>query len=127
MSQLKETQMKGNIKKLAVFVIVAVLAMFIVVAAASAWWPARNALWGQYAVTGGGACVSCPPGTIDITKDVFLLGGCTNYSPDVVEGVYTFYTNNTGTFKGTLRILMFDAAGVPLFGASMDTEWTFKY
>jgi len=119
--------MRANMKKLAVLVAVFSVAIFMTVAMASAVDPKwKKGIEGEYAVTGGGACVSCPPGAIDITKDNFLLIGCGGYSPDVVEGVYKFHRNGTGTFKGKLWILIFDTKG-PFFGASADTEWTFNY
>jgi hypothetical protein len=119
--------MRANMKKLAMYVAVFSVVMFMTVATASAGdqiW--KKSIEGEYAVTGGGACVSCDPGAIDITNDNFFLTKCGGYSPDVVEGVYKFHRNGTGTFKGKLGILIF-ATGGPLFGASADTEWTFNY
>ena len=54
--------MKGNVKKLAVFVTVAALSLFVVVATASAGPKDDHALKGQYAFSGPGHCVVSPAG-----------------------------------------------------------------
>ena len=48
--------MKGNMKKLVLFVVIATIAIFTVVAMATAGDNHQNAIRGQYAATGGGTC-----------------------------------------------------------------------
>ena len=55
--------MKDNIKKLAVFVMIIALAIFMAVATASAdRQKYRKTLHGEYAFTGSGACTLAPTG-----------------------------------------------------------------
>jgi hypothetical protein len=77
--------MKGKIKKLALFVMIAAMAIFMAVAAASAWWPFRYAISGQYAVTG--------------------FSSCDPASPGIMEADYTFRLDGTGSIRGVGRSL----------------------
>jgi len=118
--------MKGNTKKLAVLVSISVLLLFAiaVMASASEKGKGRHALWGQYAVTGGGACFSGEFNPSDWTATNPAL---TMFSPDVIEGVYTFYRDGTGVFDGTARVLIIAPGGAPQFGGSQDLHWDFNY
>jgi hypothetical protein len=86
-------QMKGNIKKLAVFVMIAAMALFMGVATASADGRNSHLLRGTYAFTGSGNCV------VHITEtgvNLFTL-------IQIWEGEYKFDGRGSGSFKGTLR------------------------
>ena len=92
--------MKGNIKKLAVFVIIASIAMF--TAVAMAWADdhhGKNTIHGEYAVTGGMSCLVTPSG---------FNGNLTPTDPTTVgsnsitfQGTSTFKRNGTGSFDST--------------------------
>jgi hypothetical protein len=79
-SRKKEIQMNGIIKKLAVIVMLAAMAIFMAMATASAWWPFRNAISGQFAVTG--------------------FSSCNPDSPGIMEADYTFRIDGTGSISG---------------------------
>ncbi len=113
--------MRGNIKNLTLFVIVATIAMFIVVALASADPKDDNALQGQYAFTGPGNCVVSPTGfganyVPNPPGDVFAAN-------QIWEGVYTFSRDGSGSINAVVR--SFDLPG---FGLGIaDITWEFKY
>jgi hypothetical protein len=94
--------MKGNIKKLAVFVMIAATVMFTVVAMASAGPTIHLPIQGQYVYTGTGNCLISPTGFTDyVPKDpaqAFL-------STLVLNGVYTFQKKGTGSFKQDARFV----------------------
>ena len=120
-SRKKEIQMKGNGKKLAVFVIVAAMAMFMVVAMASADPQDDHALKGQYAFSGPGQCVVSPTGfgANYIPNDPALVFA----SPQIWEGVYTFNRDGSGSLKASHR--SFDIPGFAL--ATSNISWDFEY
>ena len=104
--------MKGNAKKVAVFVSVVAIAMFIAVPMASAhdsWW--KMLIRGEYAFTGSGAC---------------LIGG--SVGPNTWEGVYTFNYNGTGKMEALNRFVETanPAVGGPAAG-SANISWEFTY
>ena len=86
--------MKGNIKKLAVFVMIAAIAIFTVVAMASAGPPFYRALRGQYAATGGGTAILAPLG---FGSNLTPNGppGAYMFQTFSIEGVYTFERDGT--------------------------------
>lgn len=110
--------MKANIKRLAVFVIIAAIAMFIVVGIASAA-NQHFATQRHYAYTGAGNCLISPT-------------GFTNYVPNdpkqafsslvVVEGVITLERNGSGSIQNVTRFL--DLPGVINIA---NEKWTFMY
>ena len=95
--------MKANGKKLAVFVIVAALAVFMVVATASAggFHPIHNAIKGKYAATGSGQCTTALNGFDGLTPigDYWSVGTATFIA------VYTFNLDGTGSMEGINRIM----------------------
>ena len=112
----KEIQMKGNSKKLAVLVIIAVLAVFTVVATATAQGqilvpPFESSV--SYYVTGSGYCGSFagPPPTptnlLPPTSETIAVGPLSMY-----DGVYTF--NRDGTFMATLNNRYISAGGATI-------------
>ncbi len=92
--------MKGNAKKIAVFVSVVAIAMFIAVPMASAsgydsWW--KMLILGEYAFTGSGACTMAPGGfNEDFTPKNPTMA---NMGPNFWEGVYWFHYNGTGKME----------------------------
>ena len=135
--------MKGNIKKLAVFVIIATIAMF--TAVAMAWdkghdgdhW--KHFIWGKYAVTGSGNNLvsttgfdkdynpnPCPP-----TPPPF---GCVVFQDiEIFSGSLTFNKDGTGHFKQINRgidtppLAYSLKAGDYDFIYTMTSERTFTY
>jgi len=124
----KEIEMKGNIKRLAVFVMIAGIAMFIAVPMASAndfWW--KTLIRGEYAFTGSGAC-TLAPGGFDINFKPKPIGpnGETfaNMGPNFWEGVYTF---NYGG-KGKMDALQRYNDGPNVYDAGLaHLSWEFEY
>ena len=88
--------MNGIIKKLAVIVMLAAMAIFMAMATASAWWPFRNAIWGEYAVTG--------------------FSSCDPASPGIMEANYTFRIDGTGSISGVGRDLLAGGSNLPRGG-----------
>ena len=135
--------MKGNIKKLAVFVIIAAVAMF--TAVATAWdnghdgdhW--KHFIWGKYAVTGSGNNlvsttgfdanynpISCP-----VPPPPF---GCAVFQDiQILSGGLTFYKDGTGHFAEINRGIDSPPLSYSLktgdydFIYTMTSERTFKY
>jgi hypothetical protein len=117
-------QMKGIAKKMAVLVVIPIIVLFMI-ATASARGPGR-VLWGQYAVTGGGSCFG---GSEGFTSSPTWAADpkSTSFAPDVMNGVYTFYPNGKGVFKGTIRVLLLLDELPAFFGGSADVTWNFDY
>ncbi len=109
--------MKGNIKKLAVFVIIAAIAIFTVVGVT---WAVQPVPAIRYAYTGGGNCLISPTGFTNY------------YTPNdptqafsslvVVEGVITLNRNGSGSIENVTRFL--DLPGV--INIANET-WKFMY
>jgi hypothetical protein len=97
--------MKGNIKKLAVFVIITVIAMFIPVAMASADPPGPHAIRGKYAGTGGGTCLLAPYGFDPTKPGVPMYGALGAWLIQTVnsEGVWYFEGDGTGSVTSQNR------------------------
>ena len=115
--------MKENIKKLAVFVILGAVAMFIAVPMASAhdsWW--KMLIRGEYTFTGSGACTLAPTGFNDnfTPKDPALA----SMGPNFWAGVYTFNSNN----KGKMEAHQVYQDGPSAYGAgAANLSWEFTY
>jgi len=118
--------MKDNIKKLAVFVMIIALAIFMAVATASAdGQKYRKTLHGEYAFTGSGA------GTLALTgfnenftpKDP----GSAWMGPNFWEGVYTFNRNGTGKMDAQQCYHDGPNAPVPYSSGCADISWEFEY
>jgi hypothetical protein len=115
--------MKGNIKKLAVILMIAAMAIFMAMATASAWWPFRNAISGEYAVTGKNSCLAAFPPGFDPKTLQAPENGYTDISAESWEGVYKFKSNGTGT----MDIVNHDVGANPGAGGSMSIHWDFHY
>ena len=91
--------MKGNIKKLSVFVIIAAIAMFVVVGMASADHTFRKALRGEYAVTAVMICLVSSKGFDgNLTPIDPALTTC---NPITFQGISTFKHDGTGRLDTT--------------------------
>jgi hypothetical protein len=115
--------MKDNMKKLAVFVMIIALAVFMAVATASAdGQKYRKTLHGEYAFTGSGACTLAPTGfepNFTPTNPEFAGMG-----PNVWEGVYTF--NHNG--KGKMETRQCYNDGPPSYSSGCALlSWEFEY
>jgi hypothetical protein len=67
--------MERNIKKLALLMIITVIALFILAATATAKWPGHHAIRGQYAATGGGTLLTAVCGFGDGYIPIYAAGG----------------------------------------------------
>ena len=118
--------MKDNIRKLAVFVMIIALAIFMAVATASAdgekW---KHGIKGDYAVTGTNSCVTAPAGFTDgqpgegwQTIQGYLLG------------IFSFHPNGKGEFRskvaGSLQFTPETPKPPVLFEAPFDYNFTYK-
>jgi hypothetical protein len=132
MSRRKEIQMKKNMKKLAIFMMIAAIAVFAAATTASAWW--MNGIWGEYEVIGTGQCLfslagfdktslaplpTCVPPTCDPAKFVTSIG-TTFY-----DGVYKF--DHTGTGSATLTGRQVSAAGASVSTLKFDFTYTLDH
>ena len=104
--------MKRNIKKVALFVIIAGVVMVMAVPTAKAWLPFPNTLWGKYAFTGSGNCLIQPPG-----------GDSPFLSPLIADGVYTFDGHGSGTIQYVARFVDYPPGVI----AIAEEAWEFKY
>ncbi len=113
--------MKGNGKKLAVFVIVAAITMFIAIPMASADPKDDHALKGQYAFSGPGNCVISTTG---FGVNYVPNGGASVFAASQIwEGVYTFNRDGSGSIKASQR-----SVDLPTFGiGTANLSWDFKY
>ena len=101
--------MKGNIKKLAVVVMVAAIAMFTVVAMASADDRDRDdqqkGIRGEYALSGLGTCLFSVAG---FNSNYVPLTGYPSWAGSSMgTGIWTFKRDGTGTVQGTSFALTF--------------------
>jgi hypothetical protein len=124
--------MKGNIKKVTVFVIIAAIAMFVAVGMASAAdrsFP--KAMRGVYAAIGNGSCLLAPAGfTEDFTPN-FGIGVISVYNR---VGYFTFEQDGTGlaSLNGSLTNFPYTIPNLPptqvlSSAASATISWGFKY
>jgi hypothetical protein len=122
--------MKGNIKKLAVLVIIAAIAMFTVAATASADEHHRNkAIEGKYAYTTTGSCLVAVQG---FNASLQPNGGATGpwfTSTCTYDGVYTFNKDGTGSVTAILRAqtLYGQGLGAPPDAGSANASFNFNY
>jgi hypothetical protein len=127
--------MKANGKNLALFVIVAALAVFMVVATASAGGvhPIHNAIKGKYAATGSSQCTTALHGFDGLTPkdDYWSVGTSTSIT------IYTFNRDGSGSMEGINRIMTLPG-GITLtpdgdvpndkpMGVVMDYSYQFTY
>ena len=116
--------MRASMKKLAVFVVVFSIAMFMAVATASARGKCSKTIQGKFAVTGSNACLTAfPPGGFD--EFLQPTTGSAPINMQSWEGVYTF--KHSG--KGTLDVVAHDVGVSPPNGGggSVSVYWEFNY
>ena len=116
--------MKG---KIAVFVSVAAIAMFIAVSTASAhdsWW--KMLIRGEYAFSGSGACTLAPTG---FNEDDFTPKNpeLASMGPNSWEGTYTFYLNGKGKMDAQQCYNEGPNAMFPYSSGCALLSWEFEY
>ena len=123
--------MKGNINKLAVFVMIAAIMMFTVVTMPSANEHNRkNTFHGEYAVTGTGSCLVAIAG-FDASRQP--NGGATGPwfwgAMTLDDGVYTFNKDGSGSVKITLHEtdLYSSGMGAPPGVGTATEKYNFTY
>jgi hypothetical protein len=95
--------MKGIIKKISVFVMIIAIAMFTVVATASAGGHhVRNGIKGTYAGTGNTQCTMSMGG---FNSDFTIIGDNWSVSTNTMLANYTFNLDCTGYLEGTVRMM----------------------
>jgi len=115
--------MKGNIKKLAVLVIIIAMAPFIMAAMASADDHQRRTIHGKYAFTGSNACMAA---FLGFDSDLQPIGGASApFDNQTWEGEYTF--KHSG--KGAIEVTAHNVGVSPPFGGggSLSIHWDFNY
>jgi hypothetical protein len=118
--------MKGNTKKLAVFVMIVALVTFMAVATASAWW--MNGIWGEYEVIGTGQCLFSAGGINAATlapNPIPNDGLVTSVGTTFYDGVYKFDYNGTGS--ATLTGRQVSAAGASVSTLKFDFTYTLDH
>ena len=141
--------MKSSMMKLAVFVMITAIAMFTVVAMATAgeYLKPPTILEGQYASTGGGTCLEALTG-FGIQTPLITSGFPTLYDGRYVPSiwgaggpwvimtynsaaVWTFEQNGTGKVARTSSYIFFSPLGCPTCpwpsGATSHETWNFTY
>jgi len=100
--------MKG---KIAVFVSVAAIAMFMVVATASAGGPNRihNTIEGKYAATGSSQCTTAVDGFENLTPN----GKYWSVGMSTIIAIYTFNLDGSGSMEGINRIMSLPGGFTP--------------
>jgi hypothetical protein len=97
--------MKRNTKKLALLMIITVIASLIFAATATAKWHGHRAIRGQYAATGGGTLLAAVCGFGDNYIPIYAEGGAWGIHAFSIQGVFTFESDGTGTASTTERVV----------------------
>jgi hypothetical protein len=121
--------MKGNNKKLAVFVSIAAIAMFISVAMASADDEGYKTIQEDYAIAGSAASLVAILGFNASLQPNGGAAGPWLVGPNTWSGVLTFNKDGTGSFTGIFRVfeVYSSAIGAPPDGGSGNLSWDFTY
>ena len=125
--------MKVNIKKLAVFVSVAAIAMFIAVSTASAyysWW--KMLIRGEYAFSGSGTATLAWTGfdaDPEDAADDFTPKNpeYAEMGPNVWEGTYTFYLDGKGKMDARQCYNSGPNGMSPYSSGCANISWEFEY
>lgn len=116
--------MKDNIKKLAVFVMIIALAIFMAMATASAdGLKYRKTLHGEYAFIGSGACNLAANGFDNLIPNE----GPAWMGPNFWEGVYTFNRNGKGKMESQQCYNEGPDSAVPYSSGCALLSWEFEY
>jgi hypothetical protein len=97
--------MKRNTKKLALLMIIMVIASFLFAATATAKWPGHRAIRGQYAATGGATFLVAVCGFGDDYIPIYAAGGAWGIQTASIQAVFTFKSDGTGTASETYRVV----------------------
>jgi hypothetical protein len=123
--------MKENIKKLALFVMIPAIAMFMVVAMASADRHDHHGIQGEYAFTGTTSCLVSNLGFYDNLTPV--SGSKVYYNSHSARGLFNFNRDGAGTFETEVAVFIVPppapgppAPSVPIAG-SFKTSAQFTY
>lgn len=120
--------MERNMKKLAVFVIVAAITMFIAAAMASADPSFPKAIRGQYASTSAATCMIAPFG---FNPDLTPIYGVGLISMQYRQGIVTFEKDGTGSVtlnaSGIGLSFIGPSGPVPPSASSQTIEYDFTY
>jgi hypothetical protein len=115
--------MKGNIKKLAVLVIITAMAPFIMAAMASAHDHEGRTIHGTYAFTGSNTCLAAFLG-FDSTLQP-IDGASAPINAQSWEGTYTFKRGGTGALDALAHDVGVSPPGGG--GGSVSIHWEFNY
>ena len=118
--------MKTSMMKLGVFVMMAAIVMFTLIATASAdGQKYRKTLQGEYAFTGSGACTLAPGGFNDNYTPKYAEAA--NMGPNFWEGVYTFNYNGKGKMETRQCYQEGPNAMFPHSSGCLLLSWEFEY
>jgi hypothetical protein len=117
--------MKGNMKKLVLFVVIATIAIFTVVAMATAGDNRQKAIRGQYAATGGGTCFVAYLGFDNLIPN----SGIFDLMTFSIEAVFTFTRDGTGNVERTCPTVFHTANPQTLYpyATIAKDSWDFTY
>jgi hypothetical protein len=124
--------MKKNIKKLAVFAMIAAIAMFTAVAMASADDHEWKAIHGEYAMAGAGTCLVSTSAFLDDFYTSYTVPGpppfpASSYSQGLmVAGIFTFKRDGRGSVETKQLIQTFPPWPYPWAG-SVNINFDFTY
>lgn len=116
--------MKTTMKKLAVFGMIVTIAMFTVVAMASAGDNRWNTIIGEYGFSGGGNCIFTPISNWDTTKNAIINPALVAGASYTSYGIVTFEPKGKGSVKYTAIQTPNPPAWSPV---SVDGSYTFTY
>jgi hypothetical protein len=132
--------MKGNSKKLALLMIITVIATFILATTVTAGPPGHRAIRGQYAATGGGtqliAVCGFPPPPPVPRDDIYIPNGAAEGAWAIqavsIQAVFTFEPNGTGTASTTHRVVTHysiapQQAGLTPYAGIRTASYSFAY
>ncbi len=102
MSRPKEIKMKGNSKKLAVFVMIAAITMF---SAAAIAWDRTHLIQGDYALTGFNNCLFAFNGFSESGGTFYIPSGDPMWQngSGALEAIMTFDGHGNGSYKGWIH------------------------
>jgi hypothetical protein len=119
--------MKGNIKRLAVLLIITVIAIFMMADTVTAEWRNHRSIQGVYAATGSGSCIIAPLGFDNLVPK----SGISDLLTFTEIAVFTFYSDGTGKVERTCSNIQFTGGppGFPPPPYAWDggDSWEFTY
>jgi hypothetical protein len=119
--------MKGNIKRLAVLLIITVIAIFMMADTVTAEWRNHRSIQGVYAATGSGSCIIAPLGFDNLVPK----SGISDLLTFTEIAVFTFYSDGTGKVERSCATIQFTGGppGFPPPPYAWDggDSWEFTY